>query len=264
MKIRVITVIVITLITVINFVIFAYPALGFLRSSENFRIQADSLNVGGAREFSTNFRMEDTTGEIASDESQSASFKLRAGYQQMLETFISISDAPNVTMSQTIPGIGGGFATGDAVWTVTTDNRAGYTLTVKASTDPALLCDDGAGGCVDGVDVFANYTPEQAGTPDFTFSIGVNTAEFGFTPEGADVTQKFLDNGSICNTGSSNTADACWYNFATADENIAKSSVSNHPSGTATTIKFRAESGTSNVQTSGIYRATITVTATAN
>lgn len=236
-------------------IFFAYPAFGFVRSSANYRIQADSLNVGGAREFSTNYRSEETIGEIASDESQSASYKIRAGYQQMLETYIAITSPADVTMSPDIPGIGGGSATGSAVWTVTTDNPAGYTAYINASTSPALKS---------GADSFADYTSAQSGTPDFTWSVASSASEFGFTPEGANLVQKFLDNGSSCGIGSGDTANACWYNLATSTFNIASSSSSNHPGGTATNVKFQAEVGSANVQPDGVYETTITVTATAN
>lgn len=251
------------LIVVVFFGVSAYPAFGFLRSSENYRIQADSLNVGGVREFSTNYQAEDTIGEIASDESQSASYKIKAGYQQMLETYLAISAPADVSLAA-ISGIGPSGATGDASWTVTTDNLAGYALTISASTSPALQCSDGVGGCADGTDTFVDYTPAESGTPDFNWSIAVNTSEFGFTPSGTDIVQKFLDDTSSCGVGASDTAQKCWYNLATSQTTISKSSSSNHPSGTATTVTFRTGIGDSYVQIAGTYKAEITVTAIAN
>lgn len=230
------------------------PVLAFM-SSQNYRIPSDSINIGGIDQKSSSYLSKDTIGEIGSDESQSANYKIKSGYQQMAETFISISAPPDITMSQVIPGIGGGAATGSASWTVITDNLAGYTLTARASTAPALK----SGG-----NSFADYTPAQSGTSDFSFSIANNTSEFGFTPEGTDVVQKFLDNGSTCGIGSGNTSDACWYNFATSDVNISNSLFANQPSGTNTTIKVEAMSGSANTQTAGTYTAMIIVTATPN
>jgi hypothetical protein len=231
------------------------PVFAFMMSSQNYRIQADSLNVGGVGQGSASYRTEDTIGELGTDESQSANYRVRAGYQQMLETYLAISSPPDVTMFPNLSGIGGGTSNGSADWTVTTDNIAGYTLAIKASTAPALQS---------GVDSVADYTPAQPGTPDFTFSIAATDSELGFTPEGLDIIQKFRDNGSVCNSGSNDTVDACWYNLATTNENIAYSSASNHPAGTKTTVKFRAAIGSSKVQTAGTYTATITVTATTN
>lgn len=221
--------------------------------SESFRINADSINIGGARESSTNYRMENTVGEIASGESASDSYRLRAGYQQMLETYISISSPADVTMAPGIGGVAGGTGNGSASWTIITDNLAGYSLSIKATSSPALQS---------GANSFADYTPVLSGTPDYNWSIDVADSEFGFTPEGNDIIQKYKDNGSdSCGVGSNDTADRCWYDLATSNESIANASSANHPSGTATTVKFRAESGSSNVQSEGDYTATITLTA---
>jgi len=231
------------------------PVFAYVMSSQNYRIQSDSINVGGQREGSASYRMEDTIGEIASDESASASYKLKAGYQQMQEGYIAISSPADVTMTPAIGGVSGGTGNGSTSWTVITDNPAGYTLSIKASTSPAMQS---------GANSFADYTPATAGTPDYSWSVASADSEFGFNPEGADIIQKFKDNGTNCNVGTNDTADKCWYNFSTSDENIARSSTSNHPAGTATTVKFRAESGPSHLQVEGTYQATIIATAIAN
>lgn len=241
-------------IFLISLVFPVLPVVAFVMSSQNYRIQADSLNVGGVGQGSTNYRSEDTIGELGTDESQSANYRVRAGYQQMLETYLAISSPADVTMP-TLSGIGPGTATSDATWTVTTDNVAGYRLSLKATTAPALQS---------GANSFADYTPAESGTPDFTFTIAATSSEFGFSPEGTNLVQKFKDNGSVCNTGSNDTADRCWYNFATSDETVVNSSSSNHPSGTATTVKFQAQIGSSAAQTAGTYTATIIATATTN
>lgn len=224
--------------------------------SANYHIEADSLNIGGERQTSTNYIMEDTIGETATGSSDSSSYKLKAGYQQMTESSISVSSPSDVTMSPSIGGVSGGSATGEASWTVTTDEPAGYSLSVKAGSSPALR--------IDASDYFSDYAPSEAGTPDFNWSVGSSAAEFGFTPEGGDIVQKFKDDGAECGKGSSDTSNACWYNFSTGNESIAYSSSANHTSGTATKVKFKAESGSSNVQKEGSYTATITVTAVTN
>ena len=138
----------------------------------------------------------------------------------------------------------------------TTESPAGYTLKIKA--------EHFSGFKIRFVDSFADYTPAGA-APDYTWSINAADSEFGFTPEGTDIVAKYKDNGSnTCNTGGSDTLNKCWYDFSTSDETIAQSSSSNHPSGTATTVKFQAQSGSSHLQREGTYQATVTVTATAN
>lgn len=237
------------------FLLTALSTNAYVRSSEHYRIQDDSINIGGERQTSDLYIMEDTIGEVAAGESTSTLYKLKAGYQQMHEVYLAISEAADVTMSPAIPSTGG-TSNGSTSWTVTTDNPAGYSLSIKASTSPTLQSAS---------DDFKNYTTVISGTPDYSWSIASTTSEFGFTTEGTDTVQKFLDNGSnTCNTGSTNGTDTCWYNLSTSDETSASSYNSNHPSGTATTVKFRAESGTSHTQTAGTYTATVTATAAAN
>lgn len=181
---------------------------------------------------------------------------ISAGYRQADASYtISISSPSDVTMSPNIGGLSGGTGNGSAAWTVITDNPAGYEASIKSSTSPAMQS---------GAYSFANYTTSVVGTPDYNWSVASADSEFGFTVEGSYVVGKFLDNGSsACATGSSNTVDKCWYPFAVSDETVVSSSSANSPGGTATTVKFRAESGSGHFQQEGSYAATITVTAVA-
>jgi hypothetical protein len=230
--------------------IFATTVIAAVATSTNYRIQFDSVNVGGVLSTSTNYKIEDTTGEIATGVSTSTSYKIKAGYQQMNEVYLAITSPGDVTLSPSIPGVSGGTANGSAAWTTTTDNSAGYQLTITASTSPALES---------GANSFADYTLAGA-VPDFTFSVATTDSEFGFSPEGSDIVTRYKDNGSACNTGSGDTSDRCWDPLSTSATTIAQSSTSNHPSGVATTVKFRAESGSSHLQEEGTYTATTTVT----
>jgi len=180
-------------------------------------------------------------------------YLMNAGYREMDENYISISSPSDVVMSPEIGGISGGVGSGSATWTVTTDNSAGYQVSIKSSTVPALQS---------GSYNFADYTPAVVGA-DFDWLIDSSGSEFGFTVEGANAVSKFLDNGSTCGTGSGNTADKCWAGFSTADESIINSSSPNHPLGSDATIKFQAESGSGHLQEEGVYTATIIVTAVA-
>lgn len=236
--------------------IIAIPLLAFgaVMQSPSYQIQNDSINVGGTENSaSSNYQLSDTVGEIATGNSTSTSYNLYAGYRTMTGAYVAISAPADVTMSPPINGLTGGTGDGSAVWTTTTDAPGGYTLAVKASTNPALKSAN---------DSFADYTPAGA-NPDFTFSIAATASEFGFTPEGSDIASTYKDNGSSCNTGSSDTADACWDNFSTTDKTISQSTAGNSPTGTLTTVKMRSQSGTSHIQTNGTYTATVTATATA-
>lgn len=220
--------------------------------SNSYRIQSDSINFGGGLSTSTNYRLESTAGEVATGEGTSTSYSLKAGYQQMQEVYIAISSSLDVTLSPAIPGVTGGTANGSTTVTVTTDSPSGYALTITASDAPAMQ---------KGADSIADYVPAGA-APDYSFSTGAADAHFGYSPEGVDVVQRFLDNGSdTCNTGSTDTALACWDGLSTTEETIASNAGANHPDGATTTVRFRVGVGGSVVQPQGTYVATTTLTA---
>lgn len=219
--------------------------------SSTYRIDFDSLNVGGNNSQSASYSLEDTTGEVATGYSTSTTYSLHGGYQQMYEAYITISAASDVVMSPSIGGLTGGTSNGSTAVTVTTDSPTGYQLMIKASSSPAL---------VSGANSFADYTTGGA-DPDFNFTVSASDSEFGFTPEGTDISSRYKDNGSSCNTGSGNTNDACWDALSTSNRVISQSTSENIPSGTVTTIKFRATSGSSHFQPQGTYIATTTLTA---
>jgi hypothetical protein len=223
--------------------------------SDNNKIERDSINAAGGLSTSSEYGLEDTVGEVGSGNMEGTLYRIQGGYQQMdEETFVAITSPADVTLSS-ISGLVGGNTTGTATWTVTTNSSAGYSLSVVASTDPALKASVGGG-------FFADYT-EAGSDPDYAFSIAATDSEFGFTPEGADITSLYRDNGSACNTGSGDTVAACWTDLDVVDKTVAQGSGSNDPTGTATTLRFRAESGASHIQDAGTYSASITVTALA-
>ncbi len=231
--------------------------MAYEMASTSYRIQESSVNSGGLdSETSTSYKLRETIGEAAVGNSTSTSYKLQMGYQPMIASFISLSvSTSSVELLPAIGTIAGGVATASYSATVTTDNAGGYSLYVQASTDPALKS---------GANSFLDYSPASENIPDFAWSVLANTSEFGFTPEGTDVAQKFLDNGlDTCATSSSDTADSCWYGFSTSTENIATASSPNTPLGVETTIKLQAESGSSNSQAAGAYQATVTASALA-
>ncbi len=235
----------------------ACSVLAYEMGSSSYRIQSSSLNVGGTSQSSTNYRMEETIGEIASDESASASYKLKAGYQQMQEVYISISASANVSMTPELQAITGGTSNGTATINVKTDSLAGYNLKLNVSTTPALKS---------GSAEFPDYTEASPPAPDYDWSIGTANSEFGFTPWGQDTVQKYRYVGTDCNQ-SGGTADGnqCWDGLEGSTEiQIAQSSSSNHPSGTDTYVKYQGEIKSNGFQTPGNYTATVTATATAN
>ncbi len=227
--------------------------IGQVRESSNYKIERDSINIGGGFGTSSNFQLQDTVGESGTGFSSSTNYIVGAGYQQINEeTYIAISAPADLNMSS-LNGLTGGVSTSSVAWTVTTNNSAGYSLGVKASTDPAMKSP---------LDFFFDYTPTGS-NPDFDFSIDSTTAEFGFSPSGAHILGKFKDDGAICDSGTGDSVNKCWDGFTTTTETIVQSAISNDPSGTVTTLNLRAESGSNKILTADDYSATITVTAIA-
>lgn len=239
----------IAFVLTISLVPSGVTVLAQVMQSGSYQIESDSINIGGGLASSTNFIQESTVGEIATGPSDSASFSLRAGYQQMQEVYLALSAAADVSMAPAIGGISGGTATGSTAVTVTTDNRAGYTLSIQAENDPAMQSP---------TSTIADYTP--TGDPDFTFDTLATESHFGYSPEGTDIVDRFKDDGGSCNTGSGDTADRCWDGLTTSAVDIASAGSANHPNGTETTIKFQVGVGGSVTQTPGTYTATTTLT----
>ncbi len=229
---------------------WALIASAQVMQSTNYKLQVDSANAGGLRSSSANYVSESTSGEVATGESASTNYKIKAGYQQMMEVYLAMTAAASVTMSPAIGGVTGGTGNGNTSVTVTTDNAAGYQMSIQASSSPALIS---------GANSFSDYAPAGA-NPDFLFSILPSASAFGFSPEGVDILAKYKDNGSACNTGTGDTVDRCWEGLSTTSKILAQSIASNQPAGTLTTIKFRAQAGASRLQQPGTYTATSTIT----
>lgn len=225
-------------------------AVAQVRTSSNYQIQSDSINVGGGLSTSSNYRQESTTGEIATGESSSGSYQLRAGYQQMQDVFVSLAGAADLVMDTELGGITGGTANASGTYTVITDSPAGYQLTIAADNTPALQ---------KGSDSIADYA--DGGVADTAFTVGSGQAFFGYTVNGTDTAQYFLDSSGTCGTGSTDSAFTCWTGLSTAPRVVAQSTTNNQPAGTATTLHFRTEVGTNAGVIAGEYVATTTITA---
>jgi len=169
---------------------------------------------------------------------------------------VSISDgadtsmAPNISMS-VLKSIG------SSSWVVKTNNAAGYTLAVHASTAPALHKPASPGLADD----FNDYTPAVGGTPDTWGGVLATVKEFGFSAYG---TYALVSYGTAANCGSAGNPNAnskfLGFNGGT-DIQIATKTTVTTPSGVTTNICFAAEQGANIYALSGAYTATITATA---
>ncbi|MDQ2933009.1 MAG: hypothetical protein M3Q80_01355 [bacterium] len=174
--------------------------------------------------------------------------------------------ATDIVLSPSLAGITGGTSNGGTQVVVLTNNAAGYTMTLTASSSVGMLGNSQGGNIPALVAV--------SGTPNFALSAasaapGANKAAFGYTVEAsttADLDQSFKDNGSACNTGAADAADSCWLNASTSAETIINRTTATTASGATTTLKFRVviRSSPSPAITQDTYVATTTLTATTN
>ncbi len=221
-------------------------------SGDNFQIESDSLNFGGGFSASDEYAIKDTLGEIATGESESDGFILRAGYRQLQSVFLSMSEPVAVQMSPSIPGVIGGFSFGSTSVTVVTDNVAGYELLIRSESSPAM---QGPGTATIG-----DY--EETGVADFEFATSSSMSHFGFSVVGEDVASRFRHNvEEECGSGDINTAFRCWVGLSDSSELVARRSGNNQPDGTQTVINFQVGIGDSVNQAPGVYVATTTLTA---
>jgi hypothetical protein len=221
-----------------------------VRSSSNYQIQSDSINIGGGYSSSTNYQQESTFGEVATGRSTSTSYSLRAGYQQMQEVFISLAGAEDLVMDTALGGLTGGTSNASGTYTVVTDSPSGYQLTIEAQNSPAMQ---------KGSDSIADY--DDGGTPDTTFTYGPTEAVFGYTVDGVDTSFYFLEFAGICGASGTDLADTCWAGLDTVAQTVAESTSANHPNGATTTIHFRVGIGANAGVIAGEYVATTTITA---
>jgi len=222
-----------------------------VRTSPSYQLESDSINFGGGLASSTNYTLESTAGEIATGPSDSTTYRLRAGYQQMHESYLSLSAPANVIMTPNIGGLTGGTSNGSTSVVVLTDSGAGYALTFSAESSPAMQM---GGESID------DYVPSAAPNPDPSFLTGSTDAHFGFSPYGNDVVLRYQNNGSICNVSGSSTALTCWDGASTTPLTIAEG-VANHPNGATTTLYFKVGVGGNAPVIAGEYVATTTLTA---
>lgn len=181
---------------------------------------------------------------------------------QTITSEISFSTtASDVTMNSSIGGLTGGVSNGTTTVVVLTNDSAGYTMTIKASSSPAMQ-GNSQGGTI------SDYTSSSASIPDFSYSVP-SSAEFGYSVSAsttADLAQKFLDNGSTCNTGSSDTSGAasCWFGLSTTATSTILRTSETSASGSTSSIYFKLTVNSGTALPEDTYVATTTLTATTN
>lgn len=230
-----------------------YPVFAYVMNSSNYRIQSDSVNIGGnAAQSSTYNKIRDTIGEIASGVSASTTYRLKGGYQFMQEAYISLTSPGNVAMGSITLTQDTAIGTG-STWNVKTDNPGGYILSLNADQENCLSS---------GTHRFADYTEATASIPEY-WDVGAGDYEFGFSVYGNNVNTAVWGNDSNCGTGNAPSNNLKYRGFAgpTAIE-VASSYTRTTLSGTDTVLCVAAEQRATYAP-SGDYTANITGTAVA-
>ena len=162
----------------------------------------------------------------------------------------TIAMSPNISMSQDT-------AIGSGNFNVKTNDTAGYTLSLHASSSPALNNSDNS---------FADYTEAVEGTPE-AWSVATGAYEFGFSAYGADVSDATWDSGiSSCGSAGADslTTNVKWmgFNGTTPVSGVATKNSETSQAGSDVVLCVAAEQGDSVYAPSGTYYATIVGTAT--
>lgn len=234
-------------------VVLAVNSVNAVMTSENYKIMKDSISVGGIETGnSTNYGLADTAGEINGDLS-GTNYGLRAGYRVPTEYTLSISTPSSVAMSSCTNSASGCSSQSSVSWTVTTDYANGYTLSLSASTMPAMKSSASS---------FPDFSP-TSGTASL-WSVDSYSSAFGFSIGASgetDVASVFKDDGTNCNAGSN--VGRCYrgFNGTNSIQVVSRSSAAG--SGNATTVSLKAEVGKNYNQPAGTYSAIITATAAA-
>jgi len=173
---------------------------------------------------------------------------------QTVTAGISITSPSDITM--TALSMNQDTATGAATWNVKTNNQTGYTLSVNASSTPALRDNDTS-------ENFADYTEASAGVPE-TWTVS-SAYEFGFSAYGTHVNTSLYGTDADCINGAdvpSATLKYQGYESTTLIE-IASSTAETAMAGIDTTLCVAVEQDTVYAP-SGFYQATTTATAVTN
>ena len=204
-----------------------YSTSAYVMGSQNYRIQNDSINIGGASQSSTNYRMEDTIGEIATDESTSTHYKLVAGFMAKFPPYLSFTVSTN---SLNLGTLSFGEVTIEShTITTATNAESGYTTNIKDDgklRDGSNDIDDVADGVI------------TAGDEEY----GVATSD-----SGVDIVTDFGDNASA---------------LSQSGQSIASNS---EPvfDGETTTVYYKVSISANNTK-AGSYSHIVTFTCTAN
>jgi hypothetical protein len=157
-----------------------------------------------------------------------------------MNSWITISSPADVDLGSFDRGTD---SSGTADWSVATNNTAGYKLEINEDgAAPALVNDTSPT-----VYYFDDYNMDTTSVPT-SWVVAASDAEFGFTASGTDAGSEY-GSGTL-------------YRGTDGTTPIQVATSASETSATITTVRFRAEVGSSKFLRAGGYTAVITATAT--